>query len=86
MKFIRNWFKTLIKEAISENFPSINISIQEKKDQQANLTIINGIFRNSKIQMSKNEFVDLRRCDIEIPKDGSFVTMEDVKPLYNDKT
>ena len=73
--------KKLIIEAITEGFPTINISISENENTDIKLHLENGIYNKSKITIEKTKAsnVELNNCDIFCPDDDNFIAMVDGK-------
>ena len=77
MKFIRNYIKKLIIEAVTEGFPPINIIVSEGLDTDLKLYLVNGVYNKSTITITKTraENVVINGCTITAPDEGSFFTM-----------
>ena len=76
MKFIRNWLKKLIAEAILENFPKMEITVVNTKDSKNILYIKNGIFIESNITTTECDDINLYGCYIKKDYDKPFIEEE----------
>ncbi len=68
MKFIRNWFKKLIIEAVKESFPPCDITIIDSEKSNIKLKIEGGTFVDSEIKISKEfsrEDVIIKGANVE---------------------
>ena len=65
MKFIREWFKKLIIEAVIESLPPVHIYVQERKEEGTLVVVNGGIFNESKIIVAEKSSLRFNRCVIQ---------------------